>query len=129
MIVITLLSIAVFAGDAFLTKDAKPSDKLDKATTDKLVVKNAYVWNTTHYWKANNCYYFDLYIGNETNVTWSDTQRELKCTKDNLNASDIEKLQLLNVEWTLKQLSIDAVVVAPTVTKSEKGENLKAVAK
>lgn len=123
--IIAILSLTVYAEDLFISREPKPSEKLDPIVKDTLIKKDFYVWNTTQFWKENNCYYFDLTIGNETNITWEDKQRELICTDKYLNNEEIEKLQLLNVEWTLKQLSIDAVVTPLTVTKAEKGENLK----
>lgn len=107
-------------------KQTLPSQMIDTASVDTLTIGNQYVWNTTQYWKDGQCYYFDLYVGNETNVTWQDTRRELTCGKVDLSADEVDKLELNNVAWTLDQLGMSAQPSAPVIkTDALKGENIK----
>lgn len=126
-IIILILVASLSVGATLKWYDIKePSAKLTPQENLTLITNEQYVWKTDKYWKEGNCYYYNLNIGNTTNVTWSDHRREITCTSKNLSASEIEDLQLSNVEWTLKQLSVVAVP-SQTITyvDSKKGEDLK----
>ena len=140
--ILALLFISSFAvAKGFNWYDTNlPSAKLDATEQNKLISDNKYIWNSNSYWKAGNCYYFDLSIGYNTtiyneilkkdvpfiNYTWVDSNRELLCTNKVLSLAEIETLQLNNVAWTLDQLGqAQAVVSEPIKTPAKKGENLR----
>lgn len=103
-----------------------PTTNLRPEEKQKLILEDKTLWYSNSFWKSNNCYYFDLYIGNETNITWSDSNRELKCTSENLSQSEIETLQLANVEWTLQQLGkTEPALASPSRISAKKGQNFK----
>jgi hypothetical protein len=103
-----------------------PSEKIDTTTKSKLIETDKFIWNTTQYWKENNCYYFNLFIGNETNVTWEDNRRELICTQKTLSDAEVNDLQLANIQWTLEQLGKPTIIESPIVRiEAKKDENLK----
>lgn len=123
---LTLISLSAAKGNNWYDKLTTPAATLTVEAVDTLTTNNQYIWNTTQWWKEGNCYYFDLYIGNETNVTWSDTRRELTCTNKVLSIDNIDQLELSNVAWTLDQVGMtQPKFVEPVKTKSVKAENLK----
>jgi len=132
VIIVTMLVGLVLMSGFAVAKNEKWYEKETPSTLIKfedkqklITTKDQYVWNTTRYWKESNCYYFDLMIGNSTNVTWTDSRRELKCTTETLTDSEIDALQAENIAWTLGQLSQDTPVVVITNVKKEKSEDLK----
>lgn len=132
-VIISMMLMTLVLGSAFVVaknekwyEKEKPSDKLNLVEQTKLItVKDQYVWNTSSYWKDGNCYYFDLKIGNSTNVTWTDPRRELTCTTKSLSIGEIDDLQAENIAWTLRELAKDEVVPVVVLTDNKKSEDLK----
>lgn len=150
--VLILTSIVLtFAPSPKWFETGTPSQTLTKTESDTLKATNKYIWSSELIWKEGRCYYFDLLITNETGYKvpempsnlspserlefynsipkseeWKDNRRELICTDKILSQTELETLQLQNVEWTLKQIvkSADATQT-PTTYNTPKGENIK----
>lgn len=129
LITLILLSSIVVAKEERWFDKTKPSDNINATSKQTLLDNQMYIWNTTGYWKDRNCYYFDLYIGNESKVLWQDKEREIACEYTNvtLTAAEIEAAQILNVKTLLNKLAESKQVATSNVTKiaSIKEENLK----
>lgn len=126
----------------------KPSEAISLQDKSTLVTqKNITKWQSNTYWKEGNCYYFDLELDSPktgqietaysfdelTNTTteinktigpaWQDARRELSCGRL-LSDSEIQDLELKNIQWTLQQLAATDTPTQIVKTQSLKGENI-----